>query len=165
MTHLFNLNFALPQFFSLTHSLANNFRKETNKESKKEKNQVNNQVFPEHPRRVLHPRKKSNEKDEESAPCKEKKSLRLPRREGGKAEAEPYLFWFPPILLANQEDAGGGKKMASEVLLDLKRASVSAGTLKEACRTCGERAFHTDVFPARWVNTGLQRRGRVKYER
>lgn len=46
--------------------------------------------------------------------------------------------------------------MASEVLFDRNLFSMSALTLKAACRTSGDRAFHAEVFPAKWVNIGLQ---------
>jgi len=46
--------------------------------------------------------------------------------------------------------------MASDVLFDRNCCSTSAGTLKAASSTPGDSAFHTEVLPAKWVNTGLQ---------
>jgi len=45
--------------------------------------------------------------------------------------------------------------MASEVLLDRKAFSTSGSTLNAACKTSGDKAFHTDVLPAKCVNIGL----------
>lgn len=53
---------------------------------------------------------------------------------------------------------GGGKKTASELLFEEKSFSASGATLKAACSTCGDSAFHTDVFPARFVKIGLPQR-------
>lgn len=50
---------------------------------------------------------------------------------------------------------GGGKKTASEFLLEENSFSASGAMLKDACSTCGDSAFHTDVLPARFVNIGL----------
>ena len=46
--------------------------------------------------------------------------------------------------------------MASEFLLDRNCFSRSALTLKAACSTSVDRAFHVEVLPAKWVNIGLQ---------
>jgi len=39
--------------------------------------------------------------------------------------------------------------MASAFLFERKTFSTSASTLKAACRTVGERAFHAPILPAR----------------
>jgi len=46
--------------------------------------------------------------------------------------------------------------MASDVLFERNCCSTSVGTLKAASSTPGDNAFHTEVLPAKWVNTGLQ---------
>lgn len=45
--------------------------------------------------------------------------------------------------------------MASAVLFERKSCSTPESTLKAACRTVGDNAFHTEELPARWVNIGL----------
>ncbi|MFS7920009.1 hypothetical protein Hanom_Chr03g00219401 [Helianthus anomalus] len=44
--------------------------------------------------------------------------------------------------------------MLSE-FFDLKSCSVSGVTFKATCKTTGDNAFHTDVFPASCAKTGL----------
>jgi len=46
--------------------------------------------------------------------------------------------------------------MADEVLVDRKDFSTSGATLNAACKTSGDKDFHTDVFPAKCVKIGLQ---------
>ena len=45
--------------------------------------------------------------------------------------------------------------MASEVLFERKSCSTPESTLNAACRTEGDKAFHTEELPAKWVNIGL----------
>lgn len=45
--------------------------------------------------------------------------------------------------------------MASAVLFERNSCSTSGSTLKAACRTEGDKAFHTEELPAKWVNIGL----------
>lgn len=52
--------------------------------------------------------------------------------------------------------------MASEVLFDRKDCSTSGATLNAACKTSGDKAFHTDVLPAKCVNIGLQKHKKLK---
>jgi hypothetical protein len=47
--------------------------------------------------------------------------------------------------------------MASAVLFERKSFSTSASTLKAACRTVGDNAFHTEELPAMCVNIGLKK--------
>jgi hypothetical protein len=47
--------------------------------------------------------------------------------------------------------------MASAVLFERKSFSTSGSTLKAACRTVGDSAFHTEELPAMCVNTGLKK--------
>jgi hypothetical protein len=54
-----------------------------------------------------------------------------------------------------QLELGGAKKISESSLLERNSFSISGVVLKDACSTSGEMAFHTDVFPARWLNTGL----------
>lgn len=45
--------------------------------------------------------------------------------------------------------------MASAVLFERNSCSTSGSTLKAACRTEGDKAFHTEELPAKWVNIVL----------
>ena len=45
--------------------------------------------------------------------------------------------------------------MASAVLFERNSCSTSGSTLKAACKTEGDKAFHTEELPAKWVNIGL----------
>lgn len=45
--------------------------------------------------------------------------------------------------------------MASAVLFERKSCSSFESTLKAACRTVGDKAFHVEELPAKWVKTGL----------
>jgi hypothetical protein len=51
---------------------------------------------------------------------------------------------------------GGAKKISESSLLDRNSFSISGVVLNDACSTSAEMAFHTDVFPARWLKIGLQ---------
>ena len=50
------------------------------------------------------------------------------------------------------------KLIASEVLFERNNCSTSASTLNAACQTSGDKAFHTDVLPAKCVKFGLHTR-------
>lgn len=53
--------------------------------------------------------------------------------------------------------------MASAVLFERKSSSTPESTLNAACRTVGDKAFHTEELPAKWVKIGLQKSKNHKY--
>jgi hypothetical protein len=59
-------------------------------------------------------------------------------------------------LVLLQLELGGAKKISESSLLDRNSCSISGVVLNDACSTSAEMAFHTDVFPARWLKIGLQ---------
>jgi hypothetical protein len=49
----------------------------------------------------------------------------------------------------------GAKKISESSLLERKSFSISGVVLNDASNTSGEMAFHTEVFPAKWLKIGL----------
>ena len=64
--------------------------------------------------------------------------------------------WASGFRLLLQWELGGAKKISESSLLERNSCSISGVVLNDACSTSAEMAFHTDVFPARWLKIGLQ---------
>jgi len=67
------------------------------------------------------------------------------------------------LLFLLQLELGGAKKISESSLLDRNSCSISGVVLNDACSTSADTAFHTDVFPARWLKIGLQCRSQTKH--
>lgn len=59
------------------------------------------------------------------------------------------LSLLKDVNFGQSNQFGGGKKISSAVLFELNCFSTSGETLKAACSTCGDSAFHTEVLPAK----------------